>query len=471
MSANQGEVTMPPVPDVGGWCGLVDAISQELPAAYPERATPGAQRLTWQSSGLASLTRDSQSQHFQPTEPCIGRLENLGQMAPVAVGPLQLLAERSLLAGLRGRPTVDGVAQSVGGTAWMLPALDGWFCLNLARHEDARSLSALLDTQVDHRDWSEVIALTATRTIADLDERARLLGLPAARVPPAPIGAEGSRPVDPQIKARHGDGLDAPFVVTDFGSTSNALSGPRGRPLLVVDLTSLWAGPLCGSLLAAVGCRVIKVEGRQRPDGARSGPRAFFDLMNGGKETVALDFADPEDRRVLDALLASADVVLESSRPRVMAGLGIDPADQVRRTGGCWVSITAYGRTGPWSNRVGFGDDVAGAAGVVVRSSTAESAPEGFVGDAIADPIGGLVAAVGAWHALTTGRSAVIDVALREALGFIWGTTSLSPIPRGGQDRVLRARPSTAAAAFDAHGQDIRREFAGQLGPPKGVQP
>ena len=64
---------------------------------------------------------------------------------------------------------------------------------------------------------------------------------------------------------------------------SHASSVPQ-RPI-VLDCSALWAGPLCADLLARSGCRVIKIEHPQRPDGARNGPPAFFDLLNGHKES------------------------------------------------------------------------------------------------------------------------------------------------------------------------------------------
>jgi len=60
------------------------------------------------------------------------------------------------------------------------------------------------------------------------------------------------------------------------------------------------------------------------------------------------------------------------------------------RPGIVWIGLTAYGRTGPWSNAVGFGDDCAAAAGLVVRDG--DDRPM-FVGDALADPVAGLMAA------------------------------------------------------------------------------
>ncbi len=120
--------------------------------------------------------------------------------------------------------------------------------------------------------------------------------------------------------------------------------GQQASPL-VVDLTALWAGPLLTSLLAAAGARVVKVEGRSRPDGARRGNAGFYDLLNHGKECVTVDFDDRADVSFLRTLLGSADLVVEASRPRVMDRLGIDPS-ALAAEGVSWVSITGHGRTG-----------------------------------------------------------------------------------------------------------------------------
>ena len=155
-------------------------------------------------------------------------------------------------------------------------------------------------------------------------ERAALLGLPVARL---------------------GE-MSAPGVVASRLGDAPPLSGPED--LLVVDLSSLWAGPLCGDLLAVPG-RVVKVESSSRPDGARRGPASFFDLLNGAKRSVALDFNDPNQRAPLGRLVHSADVVIEASRPRRLEQLGIVAADMVASGPRLWVSITAYGRSGAGS--------------------------------------------------------------------------------------------------------------------------
>ncbi|MGH8940506.1 MAG: CoA transferase, partial [Actinomycetes bacterium] len=175
----------------------------------------------------------------------------------------------------------------------------------------------------------------------------------------------------------------------------------REHPL-VVDLTSLWAGPLCAHLLGRLGARVVKVESTTRPDGARLGPPAFFELLHAGHEAVRLDFASQRDQ--LRDLVASADLVLEASRPRAPRQLGLDAADIVAG-GACGVSITARGRD---SDAVGFGDDVAAAAGLVVRDRD-DVLP---AGDALADPLAGVAAAVAAQEALAGEEAQLIDVSM-----------------------------------------------------------
>ena len=114
----------------------------------------------------------------------------------------------------------------------------------------------------------------------------------------------------------------------------------------------------------------------------------------------------------LRRLVADADVVIEGSRPRALERLGIEPAEVVAgHPGAVWLSITAYGRSGPWRNRVGFGDDCAAAGGLVAW--TADGSPE-FIADAVADPLAGMVAAALVARAVSDGGGVVLDVALRE---------------------------------------------------------
>ena len=125
---------------------------------------------------------------------------------------------------------------------------------------------------------------------------------------------------------------------------------------MVVDFSTLWAGPLATSLLLLAGVDVIKVESPDRPDGTRSGAAAFHDLLNAGKLSVA---ARP-DAPLARALVERADLVVTSARPRALEQLGLVPAP-----GRSWLTITGYGWQGPRRHWVAYGDDAAVAAGLL----------------------------------------------------------------------------------------------------------
>ena len=205
----------------------------------------------------------------------------------------------------------------------------------------------------------------------------------------------------------------------------------------MVDLSALWAGPLCGQLLAAAGARVIKVESTGRPDGARRGPAAFFDLLNGAKRSVALDLASAPGRRQLRAVVGAADVVIESARPRALQQMGIDALEVLRgpRSPRVWASITSHGRGPGRCQRVGFGDVAAVAGGLVAGD---EAAPC-FLADAVADPLAGMVTAAAVLEALSAGGRWLIDAAMAPMAASVAGPPLVEV--RGQRARPPRARP------------------------------
>src|SRR5699024_7724354 len=147
------------------------------------------------------------------------------------------------------------------------------------------------------------------------------------------------------------------------------------------------------------GATVVKVETRERPDGARAGNRAFFDWMNTGKLSYALDFDAPE----LATLLTVADVVIEASRPGGLARRGLGADQLAARRGRVWVRISGYGADHP--DRVAFGDDAAVAGGLV---TTRADGPV-LAGDAIADPLTGLQATSDVLNSLARGGGEIIE--------------------------------------------------------------
>ena len=297
------------------------------------------------------------------------------------VATIELLGERAALMGLARRSPL-----SAGGACRLLPTRDGWFAISLARPSDHELVPALVeDVDAAVAPWQHVEHWLRRTDAVDAEARTTLLGLAAASVPSAP--PEPAR------------GLVVPV-----------LGAPRtrhGNAPLVVDLSSLWAGPLCAQLLHRAGARVITVESRSRPDGARRGSSQFYELLHHGHESVVLDFSSEFD--VLEALLGTADVVIEASRPRALAQLGIDPLDYVA-AGTIWVSVTAYGRDGDAGMRVGFGDDVAAGAGLVVF----DEAQPCFAGDALADPLTGVSAAAAAMLALRGEHGCLLDVSMHD---------------------------------------------------------
>ena len=175
--------------------------------------------------------------------------------------------------------------------------------------------------------------------------------------------------------------------------------------------------------------------------------------MNGRKRSVALDFRDHDGVRILHDLLRRADVVIEASRPRALAQLGLDGPDLVRAGGPqVWVSITGYGRAGEAANRVAFGDDAAAAGGLVVWR---DGVPL-FCADAIADPLTGLTAADACLRALAEGGRWFLDVSM-SAVSSAFSGPSL-PVPQDLAVAPPRARPVEAPAS--PFGADTARVLA-----------
>jgi hypothetical protein len=275
----------------------------------------------------------------------------------------------------------------------LVQTADGWIAVNLARPDDLDLLPAWLGGAPDDANWKAVVAKAARRPWRDLVSCARELGLPVAGV--------------------------GEIIAPDTTAPLTAVGRPDvgGAALLrVVDLSTLWAGPLCGAVLAAFGAQVTKVESTRRPDPSRISTPDFFRRLNGAKADLALDFADPVERARLRELILEAGVVITSARPRAFEQLGLSPASLfAERPGLIWVAISGYGWTGEAADRVAFGDDAAAAGGLV--RWTAEGEPN-FLGDALGDPLTGLAAAEGSLRGLAQGGGVLIDAALaRTAAG------------------------------------------------------
>jgi hypothetical protein len=361
--------------------------------------------------------------------------------AIAALDGATLLGERAML----GEMMIPG-RTSAGGGCRLFDAVGDTVALNLARASDRELLPALFETDddFDTSDPDAIAARIARCDAATLVTRGRSMGLAIAAesealTAGASAGAAGldagavGLDADAAGRGAGAAGVDADAAGRGAGAAgvnadaaglaaapcvqlvtgTPAVRPTRDRPL-VVDLSALWAGPLAAHLLWLAGAEVVKVESRTRPDAMGKGNNTFHALLNQGKASVVVDFKDTNDRQALLKLISTADIVIEAARPRALTQMGIDAADIVRTTPGLvWVSITAHGSIGEAANWVGFGDDcgVAGGLSSALRAATGCS---GFVGDAIADPLTGMSAALVAWQAWTSRRGGRFGLAMSQ---------------------------------------------------------
>jgi crotonobetainyl-CoA:carnitine CoA-transferase CaiB-like acyl-CoA transferase len=337
--------------------------------------------LDWAGSGLAYLTGSPDG------TPDFSRAAVLAEARRVSTDIAGLLGvEVDAAAMLAGRAAILGLTRrgriSAGGATRLLRTLDGWCAVALPRDDDVATLPALMEVDAVTGDpWEVLSRWTATRSTDEVVDRARLLDIAVAAL---------------------GEAAAEPPTVRRCGTSA----GPR-RPdgLLVADLSSLWAGPLCGQLLARAGAVVVKVESPSRPDGTRRGEPAFFDWMNAGKLSYCLDFDRESD--ALHRLLDAADIVIEGSRPAALRRRGLTAEDLAGRKGRIWLRIRGY-REQP--DRPAFGDDAAVAGGLVGGGADGPL----FCGDAIADPLTGLEAARAVGETLRRGGGEVVEVSMAQ---------------------------------------------------------
>ncbi|MBE9373281.1 CoA transferase [Saccharopolyspora sp. HNM0983] len=380
---------------------------------------------------MVALTGDPAGAPLIPPGRAATAAREVADRCGLPVDGRRLLAERAAFTG-RGRRG----AVSVGGGCRMLPTGDGWAAVSCARPDDPALLGALIEAEVSDDPWPAVAEWLRGRSGEELTERAALLGVAAGAV------REPGAPADLPTPGR-----------------ARAVSGLR-----VLDFSALWAGPLCAHLLGLLGADVVKVETPSRPDGARGGDAEFYRLLHAGNRSVVLDPDEPGQRRALARLVETADIVVEASRPRALERFGLDAA-AAAEAGTIWVSVTAYGRG---DDRVGFGDDVAAASGLVAVD---ERGVPCFVGDAIADPLTGIVAAELALSEPEGGRGALYDLAMSDVVSSTMDTglpaarTCRSGgrwVTGGGVPVVAPRRRAVdgSAAASGAHTAEVLRELA-----------
>ena len=198
-------------------------------------------------------------------------------------------------------------------------------------------------------------------------------------------------------------------------------TGPL-QGLLVLDLTRVLVGPYCTMVLSDLGARVIKVEAPEVGDDSRSfGPfiedqSAYFMSLNRGKESIALNLKNSEDKKIFEKILAKADILVENFKPGTLEKWGYgwnDVKDKYPKL--IYASASGFGQTGPMNTLPAYDMVVQGMGGLMSVTGQPNSEPT-RVGTSIGDITAGLFTAIGINAALydrqKTGRGMQIDVSM-----------------------------------------------------------
>ncbi|WP_299944544.1 CoA transferase [uncultured Microbulbifer sp.] len=369
-----------------------------------------------------------------------------GLQAPIAEQGAKILGCRSILTGFTPKGT-----QSAGKSCHLIPSRDGQIALNLARHQDWEALAALFSTESSVSSWVSVRRHAKHFSSKQLLDTGRLLGLTIADA----LASDSSTP----------NWFHIPFAIQTKEQGFN--QKPSKQSPLIIDLSSLWAGPLCSYLWQQAGAHIIKVESTARPDGARQGNAEFYQLINQGKHSVSLALDTHQGQQQLKNLIRQADIVIEASRPRALRQMGIHAEALLESNPGLtWLSISAYGRCKTAQNWPGYGDETAVAAGlshIIYQVCGAWR----FCGDAIADPLTGLHAALAGWAGWRSGGGKLIELSLYNVVRHCIAATApqdndyrrryrawrryLAQIPARPRPKILKAQRGTAELGKHNH--------------------
>ena len=199
------------------------------------------------------------------------------------------------------------------------------------------------------------------------------------------------------------------------------MNGPL-KNLLVVDLTRVLVGPYCTMILSDLGARVIKIEAPETGDDSRKfGPfvkdySAYFMSLNRGKESIALNLKNEDDKKIFEKILAKADILVENFKPGTLEkwGFGWKQVNQ-KYPKLIYASASGFGQSGPLKELPAYDMVVQGMGGLMSVTGQPNSEPT-RVGTSIGDITAGLFTAIGINAALydreKTGKGMFIDVSM-----------------------------------------------------------
>lgn len=199
----------------------------------------------------------------------------------------------------------------------------------------------------------------------------------------------------------------------------------------VLDISTLFAGPLSATFLGDYGADVIKVEHPRKPDAARghgpskNGVNLWWKTLGRNKRTIALDLSSVDGADVLLKLAATADVLVENFRPGTLERWGVGPEQLLAVNPRLVIArVTGFGQFGPYSARPGFGslaEAMSGFAALTGEPDGPPTLPPFGLADGIAALATSFAIMVALREATETGRGQVIDMAIIEPILMLLG--------------------------------------------------
>ena len=214
-----------------------------------------------------------------------------------------------------------------------------------------------------------------------------------------------------------------------MNATQESPPGPL-QGVKVLDLATLFAGPLAATLLGDFGAEVIKIE-HPKGDPVRShghlknGINLWWKMIGRNKRAITLNLSRPEAQAILLDLAAQADILVENFRPGTLEGWGLGPEALLSRNPRLVIArVTGFGQTGPYRRRPGFGTLAESMSGFAAMTGPADGPPT-LPPFGLADGITALATTAAVLMALRhrdlTGRGQVVDMAIIEPILTILG--------------------------------------------------
>jgi crotonobetainyl-CoA:carnitine CoA-transferase CaiB-like acyl-CoA transferase len=212
-----------------------------------------------------------------------------------------------------------------------------------------------------------------------------------------------------------------------FSSSAGPLAGVR-----VIDFTSMVSGPFATSLLADQGADVIKLEAPGTGDllrhmgYSRGGLSAIFNTVNRNKRSLVVDLHDERGVEIVRRLVGTAQVFIQNYRPGVCDALGVGEPDLRRDDAGLvYVSISGFGREGPYASHPAYDVIIQALSGMAVLQADPQTGSPDLIQTVLCDKVAALLAAQAISSALfareRSGQGRHIELSLLDAaLAFLW---------------------------------------------------